>query len=347
MSPLNKKTKNELSNRLAKAINNVLDAPELDELTDKQIEAIAKKYYIDELTKDFSAEIEKAKLTEDKLQNFIDDWLDGFSSKETKRNFKYNLNLFIKYLKSKRKSILDVNAKLVDKYVASLKDKGNLSNSTIRQRIASCSSFWSSLERWEIVNRNPFKGVKNLPKKEISVKQSDEIPTNDELDLLEVYARELAQSTGIGSHTKIQGGKKALCTIKCLRETGLRIGALQNLKIDTNGYYQARSKGSIAQGRISNELLNIFIQFGLSKKEPFKDYSSSAFQMWLWRALTSPEMRDKIKRIFSCHSIRHRFSIDFYNETKDVHELSKRLGHSSLLVTTAYLSGLQSELADN
>jgi integrase len=228
-------------------------------------------------------------------------------------------------------------------YTAFLINDKSISDITKRQRIAASSSFFTALERWEVINRNPFKGIKGLPKKKISIKQADAIPSNAELDILEAHTLQQIQSAkGKGSTNKRRGNTLALCALKVLRDTNLRVGALQNLIIDNNGYYKAKSKGSIAQGRLDENILNTIKHFGLSAKRPFKSYTANNFSVWLYRTLNSTKMREKIANRFSSHSIRHKFSIDFYNETKDVHALSKRLGHSSLLVTTAYLSGLES-----
>ena len=116
--------------------------------------------------------------------------------------------------------------------------------------------------------------------------------------------------------------------------------------IDKNGYYKAKSKNSISQGNIDNDLLSFVDDMGLSRRQPFHMYTPNAFSVWLWRALTSDNLSGTNRKLYSAHGIRHRFAIDFYNKSKDVHELSKRLGHSSLLVTTAYLSGLKSEIEE-
>ncbi len=346
MTPIDVKAKKELTDKISKAIGKVLDSPDLNQLSDKQIEAIAKRYYLNTLTKEFEKEVHRSKLNEEALQKLIDQWLDDFTSPHTSRSFKKNLNYFLDWLKGK--SIVDVNSKVVDKYVSELKNDMSISDNTKRQRVAACSSFFTTLVRWEVVNRNPFHGIKGLPKKKIAIKQEEQIPTDKELDLLEKYAltsiKTARKNKGKGYKRKLEGNIKALCTLHVLRNTGLRIGALTNLVIDKNGYYKARTKGSEAQGRLGDDILRIFDLYGLSKRQPFKEYSSNTFTVWLWRSLTSGEMKNKINKLFSAHGIRHRYAINFYTQTKDVHELSKRLGHSSLLVTTAYLSGLKSEL---
>jgi|GEM_PF-3090341 len=344
MSPIDKKTQALVSKKITESVQKILDSPELNDLSEKQIEAIAKSYYIDSLKDEFEKEVKKAKINQEEL---IGHWLSGFTSEHTKRSFKKNLDYFLVWLNGK--SILDVDSLVVTKYITYLNGQKVLSDNTIRQRIASLSSFYSDLELWEIVIKNPFKRAKGVPKKKIAVKKSEQIPTNDDLDMLEKYALEQINQGetigGRGSDKKIKGNILAYCTLKVLRKTGLRVGALNNMKIETNGNYSAVSKGNNVYGELDDEFLSLFKQYNLSQNKPFAGYTEKAFSMWLWRTQSSGELKSLFKnKKYGSHSIRHRFSIDFYNETKDVHELQQRLGHSSLLVTTAYLAGLKNEI---
>ncbi len=343
MSPINKEKQEIITGKIAHAVSKVLDSPELNELSYEQIETIAKSVYADTLKEKFSKEVKKATLNDEAVQEYVNQWLNGFSSKHTKRSFKKNIDLFLSWLNGK--SLVDVNANVADQYASFLINDKSISDNTKRQRIAACSSFFSIIERWEVVPKNPFKGIKGLPRKRITIKQADSIPSNEELDILEKYViREIDTATGKGSTNKKRGNTLALCALKVLRATGLRIGALQNIVIDANGHYKAKSKGSIAQGRLEKSFLDTLEDWGLSIKKPFESYTANNFSVWLHRILSTQELSEKIPHKFSPHTIRHRFSIDFYIRTKDIHALSKRLGHSSLLVTTAYLSGLESEI---
>ncbi len=343
MSPLNKKQKSEITTHLTKSIQKLLDSPELKELSEAQIEHIARSVYLDSLKDELKKEVKKAQMDSMAIDRYTIQWLSGFQSKHTVRSFKTNLNYFLQWLNGT--SILDVNALVVDKYVSFLNSDKKTSDNTKRQRIAACSSFFSDLQRWSVIGNNPFKGIKGLPKKKIAVKEAEQIPSNKELDLLEQYA--LSQIVSVGSKSgrglknKETGNLYAYISLKILRAYGLRVGALQGIKIDRDGNFKTKSKGHEVHGKFDSDILELLNSSGLSHKEPFKEYTESAFSMCLWRAQSSDELNAKFKRKYSAHGIRHRFSIDYYNRTKDVNELSKRLGHSSLLVTTAYLAGLK------
>lgn len=342
MTKIDQQAKNGIASRIQTAIIKVLDAPELASLSEKQIEQIAKSYYIDSLKAEFKKEVQKTKLDETAVNKLVHQWLSGFQSRHTVRSFKKNIELFFDWLNGI--SLIDVDAQVVDKYIIFLNSNKNISDNTKRQRIAACSSFFSDLVRWRVVPINPFKGARGLPKKLINVKDADQIPTDEELDLLEEYA--LTQSStpakkeGIAKHNKVVGNKLAFLALHILRKHGLRVGALKTLKVDREGNFRGKSKGNEVHGKFDEATLIIMDSFGRSLKEPFKEYTEGAFSMWLRRAQEAPKLMGKLKGKYSPHSIRHRFAINYYNDTHDVEELRKRLGHSSLLVTTAYLAGL-------
>lgn len=343
MTIIDKQAKNEIANRIQTAIIKVLDGPELASLSEKQIEQIAKSYYIDSLKAEFKREVQKTKLDEKAVNKLVHQWLSAFQSSHTVRSFKKNIELFFDWLNGI--SLLDIDAQVVDKYIIFLNSNKNISDNTKRQRIAACSSFFSDLVRWRVVPINPFKGARGLPKKIIAVKDADEIPSDEELDILEEFA--LTQSSipaikeGIAKHNKAVGNKLAYLALRILRKHGLRVGALKTLRVDREGNFRGKSKGNEVFGKFDEATMIMLDSFGRSKIEPFKDYTEGAFSMWLRRAQESSELIGKLKGKYSPHSIRHRFAINYYRETHDVEELRKRLGHSSLLVTTAYLAGLK------
>ncbi len=348
MAPIDKKTKTDITNKITASIQRVMDSPELDQLSEDQIEKIAKSYYFDKLKKDFDREVQKTKLNKKATEDLVNQWLSGFTSQHTKRSFKKNLDYFLQWLNGK--SLVDVNSLVVDQYINFVNSDKQLSNNTKRQRIASPSSFFSNLTRWGIVSMNFFKGAKGLPKKKIAIKIAEQIPTDQELDLIEEYAQQqidiAKEGSGRGYANKVSGNTYALCALKILRREGLRVGALKTLRIDRDGNYKGTSKGRDIDGHFDDEILALLSSYGLLGKEPFKDYSENAFSMWLWRVQSSEELSGKITHKYSAHGIRHRFAINYYNRTHDVYGLMIRLGHSSLLVTTAYQAGLKQYLKD-
>ena len=333
--------KQEIANRITDTVQDFLDAPELEDLNEKQLTQITKALVVDKLKDSLKHEIEKAKLDVEKIKKR---WLAQFESKHTQRSFRKNLDLFLQWLGDK--SMLDVDARIADDYLIYLKSvktsgvssRGKrLSANTIRQRIAACSSFWDSMIRWKDVSLNPWHDIK-LPKKKIAIKKSESVPTNKELDLIKDFCKRAMVASGTGSVLKKRGAIKAYVALEVLASTGLRVGALSSLTIDRKGYYTAESKGGTAQGRLTKKVLKTIKRYGLDERQPFKNYKS--FAKWFER--TCKELKLKI----SVHGLRHKFAVDYYNRTKDIAGLQRRLGHASLLATQAYLATLKSELND-
>ncbi len=59
------------------------------------------------------------------------------------------------------------------------------------------------------------------------------------------------------------------------------------------------SKGKEINGRFDEDTLAILKSYNLVGREPFKDYSGSAFSMWLWRI--QDEMGGKLETKYSPH----------------------------------------------
>lgn len=329
---LENKQKKQLQNRLNKTIEKIINSPDLNNLSDEQLNKLAGSVLADKLKAELKNEVKKAEIDISKL---IQNWLAGFDSKHTTRSFKKNISLFMAWLDGR--SILDVNSKMVDDYILYLKKSKNiltakkLSDNSVIQRISACSSFWKSLARWEVVDRNPWHGCKK-PKKIIEVKKMESVPTNKELDTLQYFAWEGTNATGTGSKNKKLGSIKALLTLMILRDTGIRSGALRTLNLDRDGNFTAKSKGVKIKGKIDYEILDRIEVYGLNPQFPFANYKS--FPKWFERSTK------KLGLTFTIHGIRHRFAIDHYNKNKDIVALQRALGHSSIMATQAYLATL-------
>jgi len=322
----------------ATAIEAILKAPELKELTETELQYITKAVIVDELKTKLKKEVSKHKINRE-IENLKRDWLNRFDSQHTRRSFETNLNYFLDWLPSD-KSLSDVNARVVDAYVSYLQNstlgrtKRKLSKNTQIQRIAACSSFWSALMRWQILDSNPWFGCRK-PKKEISIKQGESVPTDADLDNLQRIAKDASKAKVKGHRLntarKNSAGRMAYAAISVLRETGLRVGALQTIRIDKKGYFTAKTKGRTAYGKLSEKVLASLQELGLNISTPFQNYNPSTFRVWLWRA-----SRGK----FSVHSIRHHAATRYYSNTRDIAGLQRLLGHKSLLATQAYLASL-------
>jgi len=341
--------KKEIISKTSRIFEQVLNAPKLKDLNEKQLEQITKFVIVDKLKDELEKEAEKL-LSKKKLETFINKWLNTFESKHTKRSYKKNLKLFFTWLADK--SITEVDSLIVDDYISFLKSATTedydlfnngtpLSEASQRQRIMAPSSFWKSLLRWKVVSNNPWRGA-NLPAQKMDVVKTEQIPTDAELDEIENFA--LGEMTAFvpgnkkNTKRKNTSARYAYAVLKILRSTGLRIGAISTLTIYKNGVYNARSKGSKVHGKLKDDVLEALNFVVLNKSQPFKDYKPGTFTMWFWRASG--------KKYF-CHSLRHRYSINWWNDPangKDIIKLKNLLFHKSVRSTEVYLSTLRYEL---
>ena len=337
-APLRTPSRKRLVANTATAIETILKAPELKGLSEKELAYITKAVIVDQLKAKLKKEVSRHKIDQD-IEGLKKDWLNKFESEHTRRSFETNLNAFLRWL-PKDKSVADANPRVVDAYISYLQNatlggtRQKLSKNTQIQRIAACSSFWSTLMRWDVLDKNPWIGSRK-PKKEIAIKQGEKVPTEADLSGLESKAKAAMTAKIKGHETntkrKNQAGRMAYAALIVLRETGLRVGALETLKIDNQGYFTARTKGSRAHGKLSDKVRTELRELGLSAATPFNDYRPETFSVWIWRASGGK---------FSVHSIRHFAAVTYYKKTKDIVGLQKLLGHKSLIATQAYLATL-------
>jgi site-specific recombinase XerD len=190
----------------------------------------------------------------------------------------------------------------------------------IRLVISASSSFYTWLERRHAGVNNPFRGTKARPVKK--AKRDTVIPSAEEV---ETIIRELPAY------------EAAAVAIMAYR--GLRVGALRELSI-SRGKFSGHSKGKDLSGAVPAIVLEKFKAADLPFDKPFVGESTNTFQKRIARAIEKLRKAGKVQAGYSCHDLRHFYAVTEYNNNKDIHRLSKLLGHASILVTENYLKGL-------
>ncbi len=242
-------------------------------------------------------------------------------SKLTPKQYNNGLTKLEKYVAINNINILKLTPREADDFCISLKDL-NLANATIRGVISSCSAFFSFLERRHLVIKNPFRGTRTRPP--IRAKKEVLIPTEKELKLV---------------ISNISNPIVKLA-IEFIRDTGIRVGAIDTLKIKGNKYY-AYSKGKDISGTVSKAILNKIKASKLPTAEPFKDKSSEVIRVTFATICKKLYLQGKIEAAYSVHDIRHLFAVSFYEKTKDMYALKNLLNHSSIAITELYLKSLE------
>ena len=341
MPPISESNQQQISTHVQSAIKKLLDSPTVKELTPEQIERVARLCLVDKLKDELGKEIKRYILDDKKTQDLIDKWLSGYTSVNTRKAFRRGINTLLQF--TKNKNILDFDTRVVDDFITSL-HRLEYADNTILQTVHACSSFFSTLKRWEYIKRNPFERVK-LPRKKIEIKTRDQIPTNRELDLVELYARKCINSeNGRGSGTRRRGGILALIVIRFLRTYGWRLDAISNLEINIHTKsFKTISKSQVVKGELNEELIRMIKKYKLNPERPFDKYSCVAFRQWWRRMFFNEDFRRMVKKRFTIHAIRARFVVDLHKRSKDIYLVSRKLNHANIVVTQSYLSSLREE----
>jgi site-specific recombinase XerC len=215
-------------------------------------------------------------------------------------------------------NVLELTPAQADDFGYSL--RGNRAAASIRLDIAACSSFFTRLHKRHTAIENPFKGSEARPKKKVARKLV--IPTAAEV---ETMIRELPAY------------EAAAAAVMAYR--GLRVGALPGLSI-TGGKFFGFSKGKDISGNMPENALDAIRAAMLLMRGPFAGELANTLEKRIARAIGKLHKAGKIQAGYSAHDLRHFYAVTEYRRDRDVHRISKLLGHASITVTENYLRGL-------
>ena len=326
MSPVDSITRQSI----IKQIEAVLHSAEIDQLSNNDIEYITKSLIVDQLKTEIKSQIRKNNLD---IDGRVMLWLNRFKSESTKKIYKRAIGYFLGWCSMQSIHPIDVKAVYVDKFLIYVREHIK-SNNSQRIYISAASSFYSYLVRLGDIEHNYFLGAK-YPKKDIKTKTGLDIPRENDIQaILEALENEL-NCTGRGAAGKQRQARILKAVSHLIFHTGLRLGALPSLRIDSIGHYTAMSKGREVKGQLSAELLSTMKDCGLSKFIPFRDLKTGTLQQAFRRFMLRTGMT-----VYSLHDLRHYFAVQHYKKNKDIIKLKELLGHSSVNVTEVYLSSI-------
>jgi site-specific recombinase XerD len=299
------------------ALNIAHNSPELNDLTDEQLEQIARIVITQNLSNELNI---KSKITNIDYKIEKDIFLLQVSrtgSEYTQVSYYKSLRKLEKYTKKNGLNILQLTPGQADDFIYSLTGSPNSKNLTI----AGVSSFYSYLERRHSVIKNPIRGTKARPVK----KPVKEIEIPSEIELFTI----------INSLPEIE---KAAVYIMSYR--GLRVGALNKLKVWGNKY-QSYSKGKIIYGEFPIEIITNIKSSDLNNRTPFENLTTNALKLRIYRHTLKLYNEGKIQAAYSAHDFRHYFAVSEYQKDKDIYKLSKLLDHTNISITETYLRSLK------
>jgi integrase len=207
---------------------------------------------------------------------------------------------------------------LADDFIYSL--RGERSAASIRLDVSSASSFYTWLERRHTEIRNPFRGTKARPAKKAAKKIA--VPSAIEVEtIIKELPKDLAAAVSVMAYR------------------GLRAGALPTLSI-SGDKFSGHSKGKDVSGKLPDIALKAIKSAKVPLRGPFAGKSANTFGKRLARAIGKLHKEGKINGGYSAHDFRHFFAIAEYRKDKDIHRVSKLLGHASIQITETYLKYL-------
>lgn len=303
---------NELANREIK----------LNELTEEQMSALVKMVAVDKLKEEYK---QREKIMNFDMEAVKNVWLANKAT-QTVKMYTHYLDQFLAFIAEKEMAIQEVTAITADEFILSL----NGSSSAVNLATSAISSFYSTLVRYEEVTKNPFNGTNKTPKKLRT--KALHIPTDEDILTIEAF---LLNKIETSQKSSLASAKKLYVALHLMKTYGFRIGALSTIKIQGTTY-TAYSKGKEISGKFYGASLLLIEKLGVE----LEDLNSNTLQNNFKALFTALYNAGKIEYKFHCHSLRHYFAVKEYFNTRDIYKVSKRLFHSSVVITQNYLENL-------
>ena len=292
-------------------------SPELKDLNQEQLEQIARIVITQNLTNELNNKSKIANIDIKKEKTMFLMQSSRTGSEYTQSSYFKAIKELERYTNKNGLNILLLTPGQADDFIYSLSGSPN----TKGLIIAGVSSFYSYLERRYSVIKNPIRGTKARPVK----KPVRELEVPSEMELRTIL-NELPEL------------EKMAVYIMAYR--GLRIGALQNIKIWGNKY-QSVSKGKSIYGEFPVEVILNIKAYEHFNKSPFQGFSTNALKLRIYRQTQKLHKEGKIMAAYSAHDFRHYFAVSEYENNKDIYKLSKLLDHTNISITEGYLKSLK------
>ncbi|MDR0322053.1 MAG: site-specific integrase [Treponema sp.] len=294
------------------------EAPTLADLNNEQLEQIARLVMTQRLTAELNKQVNLAGINYTAEKKTFLNSAGKTKSEHTRRAYSAGLERLEKWTAAQGINILELTPAQADDFIYAL--NGNRSAASIRLDTAAASSFYTWLHRRHNAIDNPFRGTKARPVKK-AVKKI-EVPTAAELKTI---IKELP--------------KYESAAVSVMAYRGLRAGALATMSIN-GGRFTAYSKGKDITGELPTSALAAIKKAGLPLRGAFSGISSNTLEKKIARSIARLHQAGKINAAYSAHDLRHFYAITEYKTDRDIHRVSKLLGHASIQVTELYLRGL-------
>ncbi len=253
-----------------------------------------------------------------------------------------------------------VTSQDISRYLTHYKDAGNKERTIARKR-AALSGFYTYLINNKILQFNPV-----LAAVKVSIHQSDDV-IHLNMDEQDTLLNAVEYGTGLNNrkllyHKKYK--KRDIAIFSLLLDTGLRVSELQGINIydidfDNCFVSVVRKGGNIQKVYFSDEVRDILLDYyqermitdqTLEITDPFfvtlkgDRMTISTIQKLVKKYTTTalPGIGSKL----SPHKMRSSFAMAYYEETKDILALQRKLGHKSLQATNIYAKATDKKMSE-
>lgn len=280
------------------------------------------------------------------MEEYLDRYIQHLSfnssnSSETKEAYRRNILKYLNFLNEKGISNLnDITKPLAIEYLTNLKSgkygEKKLSNVSFSQNLSSLRSFYKYLNRYEGIENNPFKSIKN-PKPE---KRLPSFLTFDKvMNLLDSFDLENPNEF------------RDRCILETIYACGLRVSEATNLKINdidfSNDTLRIIGKGNkermVPFYKRCSKLLKKYIgeiRLGYLKNENeylfLNKNGNKLSTRYVEIMIEKQALKANIKENVHPHMLRHSFATHLLDNGADLRMVQELLGHSSLSTTQIY-----------
>jgi site-specific recombinase XerD len=293
------------------------EAPGLEDLSEEQLEQVARVVMAEQLKKDMAEQSKLAGIDYPaERETFLE--LARRRSAHTERAYRRAMGLYDEWCERLNVHPLALDAAGADDWTASMID---VSPATVHLRVNAASAFWTWIERRHAGLRNPFRGTRARPK--LKPVRELVVPSAKEIETMKAEAPPLLRAA-----------------IVVMSELGLRVGGVCEMTVN-RGRYQTTSKGQQVSGELPDTAKKAITSAGLPLRYPPFGTENAGGLADRFRYLVGKlYAAGAIAHRYSVHDLRHAFAIRIYTDTNDIYLVSKRLAHASVNTTERYLRSL-------
>ena len=263
--------------------------------------------------------------------------IDRMLSENTIKSYAFDLQSFLTFLGSKKRSIKEVNKSDLQQYLAYLYDLG-LATTTVSRHLSTIRAFYDYLLIEGQVKANPCELIESpkLPKN---------LPTV--LNLEEVT--KLLESFTTDSPNDIRNQ----AMIELLYASGMRVSELLDLNLSDlyleMGFVRCMGKGAkeriVPIGEVATEALKRYLQGprqALLKENKqmnalfLNRLGSRMSRQGFWKILKQQAKVAGIRKEISPHKLRHSFATHLIENGADLRIVQELLGHTDISTTQIY-----------